>query len=276
MLSEHKIIVYSDLDGTFLDHKSYSYAESLPALKLLTEKGIPVVFCSSKTQMELETIWEELPGKGPFITENGAAIYVPVDFFDFQIHESRIKNLFKVIEMGFSYDQVLECFRTLQVDFPEKLIGFSNMTEEELATDSGLSVHNARLAKQREYSEVFKFIDFDPKNKNFILKKIEEYGFQWSKGGRYYHLHGQYDKGKALTVLNLLFEKAYGRIRTFGVGDSLNDLALLGSVDVPVLVKKHTGHYEKKIIKQLPHVRLADGIGPKGWTLAVEEIIAEL
>ena len=62
---------------------------------------------------------------------------------------------------------------------------------------------------------------------------------------------------------------------TVGIGDSLNDFGFLKLVDVPVLVKKNTGAYEKKIIERLPHVRLADDIGPKGWTRAVKKILRE-
>jgi mannosyl-3-phosphoglycerate phosphatase len=275
MFSNYKII-YSDLDGTFLDHETYSYDDSVPTFHLLTEKKIPVVFSSSKTLAELESLWEELPGHAPFITENGAAIFIPDGFFEFPVHESRIHSQFKVIELGTAYPKLLKILRKLEADFPGKLKGFCDMTADELASDSGLTVDSARKAKKREYSEVFTLIRFTPDLENAIIKKIKQYGFKCSRGGRYYQLHGDNNKGSAVRALNRLFEKAYGPIRTFGVGDSLNDLPLLESVDVPVLVKKHTGHYENKIIKQLPHVRLADDIGPKGWAMAVEEIIAEL
>jgi predicted mannosyl-3-phosphoglycerate phosphatase (HAD superfamily) len=86
----YQIIVYSDLDGTFLDHRTYSCADSLNAFHLLTGHGVPIVFCSSKTRAEIETILEELPVKNPFIIENGAAIYVPLDFFQFPIHQTQI------------------------------------------------------------------------------------------------------------------------------------------------------------------------------------------
>jgi mannosyl-3-phosphoglycerate phosphatase len=276
MASDHKIIIYSDLDGTFLDHQSYSYDDSFPALQVLTQKGIPVIFCSSKTLAELETLWDDLPGKAPFITENGAAIFIQGDFFKFPVHESRIHSKFKVIELGTNYPKLLEVFRSLKADFPGKLKGFCDMTVDELAADSGLTAENARKAKKRGYSEVFKIVGSDNDLEKGIVNKVEHYGLKCSKGGRYYHLHGDNDKGSAVKALNRLFKKAHGRIRSFGIGDSLNDLPMLESVDVPVLVKKNTGYHEKKIIEYLPHVRLADGIGPRGWALAAGEIMAEL
>jgi mannosyl-3-phosphoglycerate phosphatase len=49
----NKKIIYTDLDGTFLDHRTYSCAESLPALRAATAQGTPIVFCSSKTRAEV-------------------------------------------------------------------------------------------------------------------------------------------------------------------------------------------------------------------------------
>ncbi len=46
-------IVFSDLDGTLLDHRTYDYTPALPALASLQEKQIPLVFCTSKTAAEI-------------------------------------------------------------------------------------------------------------------------------------------------------------------------------------------------------------------------------
>jgi mannosyl-3-phosphoglycerate synthase len=45
-------IVFTDLDGTLLHPITYSYHESVEAVKWLRENGIPIVFCSAKTRAE--------------------------------------------------------------------------------------------------------------------------------------------------------------------------------------------------------------------------------
>jgi mannosyl-3-phosphoglycerate phosphatase len=272
----YQIIIYSDLDGTFLDHRTYSYAESLCAFHLLTGHGVPIVFCSSKTRAEIEPLLKELPGKNPFIIENGAAIYIPFDFFQFPIHQTQIHDRYKIIELGIPYKKVVENFHRLQALFPQTVIGFSDMTAEEIALDAGLSVTDAKQAKQREYSEVFKFTDKNSTMERRIIEKITAYGFVCAQGGRYYHMHGHHDKGLAVQMLNRLFEKKHGRIRTVAIGDSLNDLPMLAIVDQPVLVKKIDGYHDQEIRNRLPHVHLSDGIGPKGWAQTAKEIASEL
>ncbi len=46
-------IVFSDLDGTLLDHHTYSFQEATEALDALRKRAIPLILCTSKTRSEL-------------------------------------------------------------------------------------------------------------------------------------------------------------------------------------------------------------------------------
>jgi mannosyl-3-phosphoglycerate phosphatase len=78
-----KRIIFTDLDGTLLHPKSYSFQEAMPALDLIRAQGIPLVLCSSKTRAELEIYRARLDNGDPFIIENGGALYVPRDISPF-------------------------------------------------------------------------------------------------------------------------------------------------------------------------------------------------
>ena len=67
-------MVFSDLDGTLLDHDGYSFEAAKPALAALAERAIPVVPSTSKTLVELEKLSVEIGLSGAAIAENGAAI----------------------------------------------------------------------------------------------------------------------------------------------------------------------------------------------------------
>ena len=49
-----KYIVFTDLDGTLIDHNTYSYESAIISLNLLKEHNIPLIFCTSKTRTEIE------------------------------------------------------------------------------------------------------------------------------------------------------------------------------------------------------------------------------
>ena len=51
-----KTLVFTDMDGTLLDHHTYSFDAAKPALNALDEKNIPVIPTTSKTFAELQPL----------------------------------------------------------------------------------------------------------------------------------------------------------------------------------------------------------------------------
>ena len=70
-----KIIVFTDLDGTLLHPRTYSFEAAMPALKLIKEKDVPLILCSSKTRAEIEVYRKKLDNQHPFVSENGGGIF---------------------------------------------------------------------------------------------------------------------------------------------------------------------------------------------------------
>ena len=75
-----KFVLFTDLDGTLLD-ANYSCELVKPVVKELKRKGVPIVFCTTKTRAECEYYRRELRINDPFIVENGSAIFIPVGYF---------------------------------------------------------------------------------------------------------------------------------------------------------------------------------------------------
>ncbi len=74
-------LIFTDMDGTLLDHHTYSFEAAKPTLTSLAERNIPVIPTTSKTFVELLELRETIGLTGPFIVENGAAAYIPHGFF---------------------------------------------------------------------------------------------------------------------------------------------------------------------------------------------------
>ena len=77
-----KLIIFSDLDATLLDHYTYSFIPAEEALKLASVKGIDIIFTTSKTRVEIDIYRKKLGNKNPFIAENGGALFIPERSFD--------------------------------------------------------------------------------------------------------------------------------------------------------------------------------------------------
>ncbi|HON96275.1 MAG TPA: HAD hydrolase family protein [Deltaproteobacteria bacterium] len=77
-----RLIVFTDLDGTLLNHGDYSWEAARPALEKTRALGIPLVICTSKTRPEVELLRAEIGVAGPFIVENGGGIFFPREYDD--------------------------------------------------------------------------------------------------------------------------------------------------------------------------------------------------
>ena len=97
---EPRTVIFTDLDGTLLDPYTYSCTEVMPLVTRLRDKGIPLIFCSSKTRAEQEVYQKELGIAEPFIVEDGGAIFVNQGYFPFPYGHHRPIRHYYVIELG--------------------------------------------------------------------------------------------------------------------------------------------------------------------------------
>jgi mannosyl-3-phosphoglycerate phosphatase len=260
-----KWVVFTDLDGTLLDPVTYSYEKSLHGIMQLKSKDIPMIFCSAKTRAEQEIYRRELGVFHPFIVENGGAVFIPQAYFPFSFDYHKTVNDLLVIELGSPYKEIRRLLVEVREEGKFHFRGFGDMTVEEVAQETGLDIESANLAKQREYSETVKFDSGEELHK--ILKELGKLGLTWTHGGRFYEVMGKNDKGKAVKLLINLYGKMWNGVKSVGLGDSLSDLSMLSLVDVPILVQKKDGSWEDV---DLPHLRKVPGIGPEGWSEAIE------
>ena len=266
-----KIVIFTDLDGTLLHPETYSFQEALPALERLKKLKIPLIMCSSKTRAEIEDYRARMDNKDPFVSENGGGIFIPVDYFPFPLNRGDIMDGYINIILGNKYKDIRSAFIELRETTGIRVKGFGDMSIQEVARITGMTLEESQRAKKREFDEPFIFENGETRVEEF-LRAIENKGFRWTRG-RLFHILGENDKGKAIKILKEFFKRMEPNIITIGLGDSLNDLPLFQNVDYPVLMKKKNGEYEEGI--ELPHL-IRDGMGPAGWNQIVLKLIKAL
>lgn len=260
------LVVCSDLDGTLLDSDTYSFDSACPALVALRARAIPLILVSSKTRAEIEPLRARLGQQHPFSTENGGAVFIPKEYFPVPPVYAAVRGPYLVVEFGVSYDRLRVALKELEQRAGCELRGFGDMSVEEIAERTSLPLSDAMLAKQREYDEPFVVVG--PASLTGKLQQdAEARGFQCIRGGRFLHLMGRTDKGRACRYLFECYRQAHRDLFTVGLGDSLNDLPLLAAVDQPILLPQADGNYEPSI--RFPNLIRAAGKGPIGWNQAV-------
>lgn len=198
---------------------------------------------------------------------------MPRAYFPFTIEGMRSVEGYEVIEFGAPYWQLVETLHRISAELKIRVVGFSDMSSEEIAQDSKLSPMEARLAKMREYDEPFRILTPGPVSRSRLLDALHGAGLRCTRGGRYYHVTGVTDKGLAIRKLRSLYTQAWGEVRTVGLGDSPNDLPLLQEVDVPIVVRNPATNTGARLLRKVPLARQTRLPGPQGWNEAVLEVV---
>lgn len=265
-----KLAIFTDLDGTLLDHADYSFAEARPSLSRIAAAGIPLVMVTSKTRAEVEELQCRLGTTGPFIVENGGGIFFGKGS-GLNIPGARDQGPYLSVRLGTTYARLRNFIEKVKGRFG--LRGFGDLTPAEVSVLTGLSLKEARLAKEREFSEPF-LLEW-PGHLPRLAELARREGLAVTSGGRFYHLirAGQ-DKGKAVRVTaKILRQKTRSRLKTIGLGDAENDLSMLRAVDIPVLIRRPNGSYTEA---SLPGLIRSSQTGSRGWNEVVGRLLDEL
>ena len=268
-------VIFTDLDGTLLDHESYSHQPAQPALAVLRARNVPLVLCTSKTRLEVEAIRAELGNEDPFIIENGAAVVVPHGCFPFPISEGKRAGSCDLIQLGVPYEEVVAALRYASESSGCPVRGFHDMSVREVAARCGLTLYSAELAKAREYDEPFEVLTDSPKEICCLLNRIEVEGLTWTRGGRFYHIRGDHNKGQAVVIVAELYRRLNPGIITVGLGDSPNDISLLETVDVPIVLPSPYRENVKAWRSSASRWRVGLHAGPEGWNQAVLQLLED-
>ena len=263
-------IVFTDLDGSLLDPETNSWNAARPALELLDAQGVPWVMVSSKTREEIEELRGDLGHPHPFVVENGGAVYIPHGYFGFPVDNALVRDGYETLEWGTPYRDLVLALKDASATARCPVTGFHEMSLDQVCAATGLSPQRAALAMRREYDEPF----LAPANPRIpqLLTAIEQAGFRWTHGGRFYHICGNNDKATAVAALLRLFTRQHGHVTSIGLGDGLNDLPMLKAVDIPVLIRSRR---PPSIHFRTMGARYTRSVGPQGWSEAVMELLAD-
>lgn len=251
-------LLFTDFDGTLLDHNSYDHRDALPALERLRARQVPIIPVSSKTQAELAVLMKQLRLDGPMVAENGAVIVYP--------GESP-----QIVPPG--YLQIRDFLIDSRTNPEFATLGFGDMSVDEVMACTGLERDMAQRAKQRLGSEAFLWQGNTTGLNQFHLD-VARAGLRLLQGGRFHHLLGNTDKGRAVEyVINHLKKEGCTISKTIGLGDSDNDREMLLAVDIPIIIRKKDGTHI--VLEERPEAIVSEQPGPEGWNKAIQDLLTQ-
>ncbi len=268
MKRKRRFLIFTDLDGSFLDHRDYSPEPAKSYVRSLDASRHTVIPVTSKTRSETQAFFDDLGLDSMFVTENGSAIHAPTGFpwSDRTGPESHV--------LGTPHAAIMRSLDELPRDLRGHFTGFSDMTAEQVAEATGLAVPDAAKAKQREASEPFSWTGTQSELET-LRRAMASHGVALQRGGRFYHLTGQCGKADAVRWICNQYQAAFPdwRLVSIALGDGPNDIAMIEAADHGVIIPNPDGPSIDSGRESVIH---AEKAGPAGWVMAVDKILAGL
>jgi len=266
-------LVFTDLDGTLLDHDTYGFEPAMPALAMLAQKNIPVILNSSKTLVEILEIRRALGNCHPFIAENGSVVVVPEQRFP---DLARKDPLFQpqsgllVRRLGGDRKAVLDILNHLRQTHGFSFEGFADMSPARLSRVTGLTENQAMQAGQRLSTEPVLWQD-TPEQWEAFAGHLADAGLGWVQGGRFISISRPFDKKDGVACLLDLYTEGMGSVPfTIGLGDSPNDQAMLDMMDIAVVIC--SARCDQIKLNRPQTIIRTTAKGPEGWQEAMNTI----
>ncbi|GAP74470.1 d-glycerate 3-kinase, plant type [Pseudoalteromonas sp. SW0106-04] len=267
-------VVFTDLDGTLLDHHSYQCDEAKPLLNALSQAQVPVVVNSSKTAAEIHALCQALHLDLPFICENGAALYVPKGHFITPPKAAQQCDNYWIMPFAPPLGTLQQCISALAEQFGDSFRSFSQLSSKRLSALTGLTGEALTQAQTRHYSDPFYWQGSDKVLHQFTLA-AQKLGCEVLRGGRFVHLSLGVNKGKALHyVMQMLAPQYSCPLHSIALGDSHNDVAMLEAADTAIVIANSEN--TAPILKKRSAL-FSVHAGPRGWqeTLSSLALIKE-
>jgi mannosyl-3-phosphoglycerate phosphatase len=270
-VSERPLLVASDLDGCLLEEESYSFEAARPALGALAQARVPLVLASSKTWAEMAPLARRMGLDAPMIVENGGALLIPEPSLRRPPREAVLVRGFWTVVLGERREWLVAALDAIAREAEAGVRSFASLEVAEVERLTGLPRADAGLAMRREFDEPF--LLQRPEQLSRVDAAARARGLRVLRGGRFLHLTGATDKGRALARL-IEIERGEGRqYRTVALGDSPNDLPLLLAAERPILVPRPDGALHPVLRSNLPSAERAPAPGPRGWNVAVIAVL---
>lgn len=260
--------MFSDLDGSLLDHDSYDHSPAQEGLDRLRELEVPLILATSKTFEEVLVTLEELDLSEPFIIENGGALMIPAGH---PLQQEEVDEACQEIALATEVSELAEWLTSVCRSEGFRLQSMLDMSVQEIMDYTGLEPGEAERAAMRRYTIPLIWQD-DLDRLDDFSKLVHDRGWRLLKGGRFYHLQGQTDKSRAMQECIRLYEaKGGGKVISIALGDSANDQGMLEQCDFAVVIPQKHGEYLK--LSRKDGVFIASHPGPKGWNEGLLSIL---
>jgi mannosyl-3-phosphoglycerate phosphatase family protein len=271
-----RYVVFSALEGSLLGATSQSWTLAADALAELERRHVPLVLVTRGTRARLEPLRRKINHGHPFITESGGGLFLPDGYFPMHLEQAERVGRYFCVAFAQPYGRVTTALKEIAAEAGASVVGYSQMSNREIARNTGQTQREAELDRLREFSERFFFAGDAEAAAQRLLQSAVRHGWVAIPGNPFWELrsanHGH--EARAVRYLMRLYRKALrSRLSSVGIGSTARDSSLLSAVDQAVVLPLKDHQFDPQLLSLLPHEHRGPAPGPEGWNSAVLELL---
>ena len=201
----------------------------------------------------------------PMIVENGAGVVGLGE-----------KGALAEAHSSSPYSHLRGILRELPKELADCFEGFGDWDAARVASETGLPLPSAELARHRHFSEPGRFTGSEAQKQAFIAL-LDAQGFTAVQGGRFFTLMPKTSKAERMAEVVAHYQRMSGgeTIKTVALGDAPNDLAMLEAADCGIIIA-NPAHRSLPVTERerAGAILRSEQTGPEGWNIMIHQLVA--
>jgi mannosyl-3-phosphoglycerate phosphatase len=244
-LHQTSFILYIAIDDLIPAH-----GKSVPGLDefaaALDHRGIPTVWLTSRTRLQLDAPRRKLAHTHPFIAEDGSGVFLPEGYFHLrpQTTSPRPRDTptvrlgrFTCLPVAEQQPAAAEALEILAAETGVSVVSLRSLPPRELAQNSSLPPGEAELARQRDFDELFFFAGASQQDIHNFQAAGRSRNIQLRPRGILWSLSIGASVRRCVSELSKLYDRALrSRARTIGIATPGQEATLFAACDRAILL----------------------------------------
>lgn len=190
----------------------------------LQEAGIPCVWVTSRTRLQIDSAIRKLGQSAPFVAEGGSAVYLPEDYFHLKPSRSTRLARFTGIPVAKPQPAAATALELLAEEIKLEVVPLRTLSPRELSQNTGLPQREAELLRQRDFDELFFFAGASEAEIQKFQLEASRRNMQVRPRGIFWSLAVGANLATCVRELSGLYERSF-RTRPFNIALATNEEA---------------------------------------------------
>ncbi len=268
-------VVYCTIDD-LISNMSKPVTGFFDFLDALQEAGVPCVWVTTRTRLQIDAAIRKVGQSSPFIGEGGSGVYLPEDYFHLKPTRSMRFARFTCIPVAAPQSAAATALDLLAEESNIEVVPLRTMSPRELSQNAGLPQREAELLRQRDFDEFFFFAGAKEAEIEEFRAEASRRKLQVRPRGNFWSLAVGANLTACVGELSGLYERSF-RTRAFNiaVATAVDAPALFSCCNRAIFLRERTYEGSAPAVRNGPTPLELPLFGAATWETTLEAVLAK-